>query len=114
MKLKGRVALITGGGTGKGAAIAKRFVSDGAKICITGRRQEMLDQVAKSLPSGNVTTCSGDVSISKDAERMVETALSFGGRLDILVNNAAMDQVPSGVIDIDIEIWQRTVYSLHW
>ena len=109
MKLKGRVALITGGGTGIGAAIAKRFVSDGAKICITGRRQEMLDQVAKSLPSGNVTTCSGDVSVSKDVERMVETALSFGRRLNILVNNAAMDQVPSGVIDIDIEIWQRII-----
>jgi len=49
MKLGGKVALITGGGRGIGAAIAERFVADGAKICITGRGQEALDQVAQSL-----------------------------------------------------------------
>ena len=62
MKLKGKVALITGGGTGIGTAIAERFVAEGAKVCITGRRQEMLDKVAQSLPAGMVTTCSGDVT----------------------------------------------------
>jgi len=52
MKLKGKVALITGGGTGIGTAIVKRFVTEGAKVCLTGRRKEMLDEVARSLPSG--------------------------------------------------------------
>ena len=51
MKLKGKVALITGGGTGIGTAIAERFVSEGARICITGRRQELLNKVACSLPA---------------------------------------------------------------
>jgi NAD(P)-dependent dehydrogenase (short-subunit alcohol dehydrogenase family) len=110
MRLEGKVALITGGGTGIGAAIAERFVADGAKICIAGRRQEILDKVVRSLPSGTAVTCSGDVSNYDDAKRMVETALTLGGRLDVLVNNAAMDQdPPATVIDIDLELWQRVI-----
>jgi len=106
MKLQGKVALITGGGTGIGAAIAERFVKEGAKVCITGRRQQMIETVAKSLPSGTVTTCSGDVSKDADVARMVEKTLSFGGKLDVLVNNAAISsQVP--VTDLSREEWQK-------
>ena len=106
MKLKGKVALITGGGTGIGAAIVKRFVTEGAKVCLTGRRKEMLDEVARSLPSGTVTTCSGDVSKDDDVERMVKTTVSFGGRIDVLVNNAGIaSQVP--VADLSREEWQK-------
>jgi NAD(P)-dependent dehydrogenase (short-subunit alcohol dehydrogenase family) len=54
MKLEGKVALMTGGGAGIGAAIVGRFVAEGAKVCITGRPQEVLRQVVKSLPSGSV------------------------------------------------------------
>ena len=108
MKLKGKVALITGGGTGIGTAIAERFVADGAKICITGRRQAMLDQVAQALPSGMVATCSGDVTKYENVERMVETALTFGGRLDVVVNNAGID--PGGTVtDVDPEVWRKVI-----
>jgi NAD(P)-dependent dehydrogenase (short-subunit alcohol dehydrogenase family) len=108
MTLKGKVALITGGGTGIGVAVAERFVSDGAKICIAGRRAELLDQVAKSLPAGTVVTCPGDVSRAEDAQRMVDTAVEFGGRLDVLVNNAGMD--PRGSITrVDPEVWRRVI-----
>jgi len=106
MKLKGKVALITGGGTGIGTAIVKRFVTEGAKVCLTGRRKEMLDEVARSLPSGTVTTCSGDVSKDDDVARMVKTTVSFGGGLDVLVNNAGIaSQAP--VADLSREEWQR-------
>ncbi len=106
MKLNGKVALITGGGTGIGTAIVKRFVTEGAKVCLTGRRKEMLDEVARSLPSGTVTTCPGDVSKDDDVARMVKTTVSFGGRLDVLVNNAGIaSQVP--VADLSREEWQR-------
>ena len=110
MKLGGKVALITGGGTGIGAAVAKRFIDDGAKVCIAGRRKEMLDQVAASLPADSVATCPGDVSRLEDAERMVEAAVKLGGKLNVLVNNAAMDQIPpANIVDIDPEIWQKVL-----
>jgi len=110
MKLAGRVALITGGGSGIGAAIARRFVSDGAKVCIAGRRMEALEAVASSLPADSAAICPGDVSRLEDVERMVETTLKLGGKLNVLVNNAASDQVPpASVVDIDPEIWQRVL-----
>jgi meso-butanediol dehydrogenase/(S,S)-butanediol dehydrogenase/diacetyl reductase len=110
MKLQGKVALVTGGGTGIGAAIAKRFVSEGAKVCISGRRKELLDQVAALLPAESISVCPGDVSRYEDVEHMVEATLKLGGKLNVLVNNAAMDQVPpANVIDIDPEIWQKVI-----
>jgi NAD(P)-dependent dehydrogenase (short-subunit alcohol dehydrogenase family) len=109
MKLDGKVAVITGAGTGIGAAIAERFVADGARICITGRRQEMLDGVAQSLPVGTVVTCAGDVTNLEDVKRMVETALGFTGKLDVLVNNAAIDPGGVTVVDIDPDLWHRVL-----
>ena len=108
MDLKGKVAIVTGGGTGIGEAVTRRFVACGARVCITGRRQEMLDGVAKSLPDGSVKTCSADVSDEMDVERIMKTALSFEGGLHVLVNNAAIDQdPPAGVVDMDVAKWRR-------
>ena len=113
MDLKGKSALITGGGTGIGAAIARRFVADGAKICITGRRKEVIDKVAQSLSPEMATTCSGDVSKLDDVQRMVATTVKFGGKLDILVNNAGID--PGGTVtDVDLETWKQVIdINLH-
>jgi len=105
--LKGKVAIVTGGGTGIGAAITGRFVACGARVCIAGRRQEMLDEVAKSLPEGSVKACPADVSDEKDVERILKVALSFEGGLHVLVNNAALDQNPAGVVDLDVAEWRR-------
>ena len=108
MQLEGKVALITGGGTGIGAAVAKRFVAEGAKVCITGRRRAPLDEVAASLPTGTVTVVTGDCCADGDGDRMVQTALGITGRLDILVNNAAIPGDES-VVDMDPSAWRRSL-----
>jgi meso-butanediol dehydrogenase/(S,S)-butanediol dehydrogenase/diacetyl reductase len=108
MKLDGKVALITGGGSGIGASIAKRFVTDGAKVCITGRRKEVLDKMVASLPAGSAVACVGDVTKHEDVKRMVETTVKFGGKINVLVNNAGFDP-PGTVVDIDPKLWQQIV-----
>jgi meso-butanediol dehydrogenase / (S,S)-butanediol dehydrogenase / diacetyl reductase len=108
MNLDGKVALVTGGGTGIGEAVARRFVADGAKVCITGRRVELLEEVARTLPAGTVATCAGNVADEGDVERMVATALSLGGGLDVLVNNAGIN--PRGSItDLEPATWRNVL-----
>lgn len=108
MDLKGKVALITGGGSGLGVAIAQRFVKDGAKVCITGRRREKLEQTAKTLPQGSVAICQGDVSKEEDAKRMVAETVKAFGKLDILVNNAAHD-VKGRLADLAPADWRMVI-----
>ena len=108
MNLSGKMALITGGGTGIGAAIAGRFVKDGAKVCIAGRRREKLEQTAGSLPEGSVITCPGDISSYEDIRRIVAAALEFGKKLDILVNNAAIEAMGS-VTELDPNDWRKAL-----
>lgn len=107
-RLEGKVALITGGGTGLGADFAKRFVEEGAKIVITGRRKEKLEEVANQLPKGSVEICSGDISNFDDAKAMVDATLKFGGKIDVLVNNAGIDPAAT-VLDISVEQWKKVI-----
>jgi NAD(P)-dependent dehydrogenase (short-subunit alcohol dehydrogenase family) len=107
-RLDGKVALITGGGSGIGAALAKRFVAEGAKIVITGRRAEALAETIAALPEGTALPFAGDVKKFEDAKAMVEATVKFGGKLDVLVNNAAID--PAGtVVDVPLEQWRSVL-----
>jgi len=106
MQLEGKVALVTGGGTGIGAGVVERFVAEGAKVLITGRRKEMLDKLVASLPAGSVTPFVGDVCAEGNAQRMVDAALAIGGRLDILVNNAAIEH-NAPVVELDPAAWRE-------
>ena len=108
MRLEGKTALVTGGGTGIGAAITERFVAEGAKVCIAGRRKERLEQEAAACPAGSVLACPGDVSVYDDVKRMVASTVDFGGRIDILVNNAAAD-VYGVITELEPEDWQQVM-----
>ena len=108
MRLDGKVALITGGGAGIGAAITKRFVAEGAKVCISGRRADVLKEMAEDLPADTVVTCPGDVSKPEDAQKMVDCAVAFGGKLDALINNAGIEGM-GAVADLDLAEWQKVL-----
>ena len=108
MKLQGKVALITGAGTGIGAAVAKRFVAEGARVCVTGRRLQKLEEVVKGLPSGSGLACKGNVTDPKDVDRMVSETVKWAGRLDILVNNAGITTF-GPVAGLDIAVWRETI-----
>lgn len=91
-RLAGKVALITGGGTGIGKAIALAFAREGAQVAVAGRREEKLRETLDVMKTqggeGLVVAC--DVSNAKDAERAVqETAKQFG-RMNVLVNSAGV------------------------
>jgi NAD(P)-dependent dehydrogenase (short-subunit alcohol dehydrogenase family) len=87
-KLEGKVAVITGGTTGIGLATAKLFVTEGAYVFITGRRQQELDQAVKAIGS-NVTGVQGDVAKLADLDRLYEIVKAHG-RIDIVVANAGV------------------------
>jgi NAD(P)-dependent dehydrogenase (short-subunit alcohol dehydrogenase family) len=97
-KLEGKVAVITGGNSGIGLATVQRFVSDGAYVFITGRRQSELDEAVKQIGK-NVTGVQGDVSNLADLDRLYATVKKEKGRIDILFANAGIGEfAPLGKI----------------
>jgi NAD(P)-dependent dehydrogenase (short-subunit alcohol dehydrogenase family) len=92
-KLEGKVAVITGGTTGIGLAAAKLFVTEGAYVFITGRRQQELDQAVKAIGS-NVIGVQGDVSKLADLDRLYEIVKEHG-RIDIVLANAGVAEFAS-------------------
>ena len=93
-KLEGRVALVTGGNSGIGLATAKRFVTEGAHVFITGRREPELAAAVKEI-GRNVTGVRGDVASLADLDRLFAQIKREKGRLDIVFANAGVAQFAS-------------------
>jgi NAD(P)-dependent dehydrogenase (short-subunit alcohol dehydrogenase family) len=97
-KLEGKVALVTGGSSGIGLATAKRFVSEGAHVFITGRRGAEVAAAAKEI-GGNATGVQGDVSNLADLDRLYSQIKREKGTLDVLFANAGVAKyAPLGTI----------------
>ena len=88
-KLKGKVAVITGGTEGIGLATALLFVNEGAYVFITGRRQKELDEAVTAIGS-NATGVQGDVAKLADLDRLYQTVSKLKGRIDIIFANAGV------------------------
>ena len=98
-KLEGKVAVITGGNSGIGLATAQQFVSDGAYVFITGRRQSALDAAINQIGKTNVSGVQGDVSNLADLDRLYAVVKEQRGHIDILFANAGVGGlVPLGAI----------------
>ena len=109
-RLAGRVALITGGGTGIGRAMALAFSREGANVAIAGRRRDKLQHVANEITArgGEVLPVACDVTQSVDAERAVRETVEEFGALHILVNNAGTHSTGT-VEELSEEDWDRVM-----
>lgn len=106
MKLDGKVALITGAARGIGEAIARKFVADGCKVVITDIDQDRLETTLKSMAAGKVAACNGDVTKINDVNKMVQETIRFGGKIDVLVNNAGVDYPKGNIVDLSVDDWK--------
>ena len=111
MKLEGKVALITGAGSGFGRATALLFAREGAKIVVVDLNPETGNQTVGLIKEdGNEASfVQADVSKSPDAERMITFAKDTSGKLDILYNNAGIPMANTPIEFVDEDIWDRTI-----
>jgi NAD(P)-dependent dehydrogenase (short-subunit alcohol dehydrogenase family) len=89
MQLTGKAAIVTGGGSGIGKAIAQGYVREGAKVMICGRDRGKLESSANEI-GGDCLPCSADVGDPTALKRLVQSAITEFGRIDVLVNNAGV------------------------
>ncbi|MDH6565039.1 meso-butanediol dehydrogenase/(S,S)-butanediol dehydrogenase/diacetyl reductase [Streptomyces sp. SAI-117] len=107
-RFDGKVAVITGGGSGIGLAAARRLLDEGASVVISGRRKERLEQAAADMPQDRVLVFTVDVSVRAECDALIQAAFNRFGRIDTLINAAGMNLVGS-VEDTSDEDWQRCV-----
>ena len=107
-RLRGKVAIVTGGGSGFGEGIAAKFVAEGAQVLIADRDLENGLRVAASL-GPQARALKVDVAVAADVRLMMEAAEQHFGRLDILVNNAGVTHLPTPLEDVSEDDFDRIV-----
>lgn len=108
--LAGRVAIVTGGSRGIGAAIAALLAEDGAAVVVSGRDADRLQRAVKDLESGGATVLGvvADATSREDGDRLIETTRQRFGRLDVLVNNAGVTR-DGLLVRMKDEDWDRVL-----
>lgn len=110
MKLREKVAVITGGNSGIGKSTAILFAKEGARVCITGRNEKRCEDVVKEITdeNGQAIYTIADVRSSDECQRTVDQTIEAFQRLDILFNNAGV-YFPNNAVDCSEEEWDLTI-----
>ncbi len=111
MRLDGKVAVITGAGSGMGLAMATRFAAEGAKVMAGDWNATRLDEAIAGIRArgGTIVGAPGNIADQATAEGLVDLAVSTHGRLDVLVNNAGVMDYMQGVGELADDIWRRVL-----
>ena len=105
--LEGKIAIVTGGGTGIGKAIAEAFAAAGARVSIAGRRRGKLEAAARDIPgAAEPVVC--DVTDETQVAALFDAVVGREGRVDILVNNAGMS-APGPTHELDPAVWRQVI-----
>ena len=117
MRLKDKVAIVTGGGSGFGEGIVRKFVAEGAKVLVVDRNLEAAQRVAATM-GPNAAAQHADVALAADTQAMIDAAEARFGALDILVNNAGVshwNQKLTEVSEADFDrVYAVNVKALYW
>ena len=110
-RLQGKVAIITGGGTGIGEGIAHKFAKEGAQVVVTGLPDDPVEDVAKAIRDlgGDAIAFGGDIAEETMAKKCVDLAVKQFGRLDVLVNNAGVFLDNAMTEDYPVDDFDQTV-----
>ncbi len=109
MRLQGKVAVITGAGSGMGRAMANLFAAEGAKVVAAEWNETTLAEVVAEVTAagGQITGVQGNVALEADCDKIIDTAVSTFGKLDVLCNNAGVMDLNAGAAEMDNAIWER-------
>jgi 3-oxoacyl-[acyl-carrier protein] reductase len=106
MRLKGKVAIVTGGASGFGEGIVRRFAAEGAKVVIADLNDDSAQRIAREIDGLAVQT---DVSKAADVKALAEAAIARFGDIDILVNNAGIGHKPQTLDTIEESVFDRII-----